>query len=230
MGKIPYDYWHRKQSGGRGEYARVIGYFEPLPHSENTQLEFVDRTTGTNIPKPLIPGVKKGFLKSCEKGLLSGHRVVGVRMVLLDGASHEVDSSEWAFFQAAEFAFQQAFEDGRWGIMEPIMKVEVVAPDEFQGTVQGMLTRRSALILSSEGSDGWFTTEVEAPLNEMFGFSSELRSSTQGKGEYSMEYSRYAPATADLQEKLILEFRESQEADSGSASPGGGGKKKKKKN
>lgn len=90
MEKTPYDYWHRKQSGGRGEYARVIGYYEPLDVDKNTQLEFVDKTVGTNVPKPLIPGVRKGFFKSCEKGLLAGFKVVGMRMVLVDGAHHEV--------------------------------------------------------------------------------------------------------------------------------------------
>ena len=88
-----------KQSGGRGEYARVIGVMEPLPAHDNTRVEFVDETTGTNVPKPLVPGVKRGFLDSCQKGLFSGHKVVGVRMRLQDGAHHEVDSSEWAFYQ-----------------------------------------------------------------------------------------------------------------------------------
>ncbi len=178
----------------------------------------------------MVPGVKKGFLNSCEKGLLSGHRVVGVRMVLTDGASHEVDSSEWAFYQASEFAFQQAYEDGTWQILEPVMKVEVTAPDEFQGAVNAMLTRRSGFIVSSEGSDGWFTAVVEAPLNEMFGFASELRSNTQGKGEYTMEYSRYAPAKTELQERLVAEYAEALEEEEAAKRSGGGGKKKKRKN
>ncbi len=228
LGKIPFDYWHRKQSGGRGEYARVIGYFEPLPHSDNTKIEFVDKSSGQNIPKPFIPGVKKGFVESCEKGFLCGNKVVGLRMVLQDGAFHEVDSSEWAFYQASAYAFQQAFEDGTWQILEPIMKVEVTAPEEYQGQVTGMLSKRSAIIMSSEGHEGWFTMVVEAPLNEMFGFSSELRSNTQGKGEYSMEYSRYSPATPELQDKLVNEYKESQEPKESGG--GGGGKKKKKKN
>ncbi len=114
LGRTPFDYWHRKQTGGRGEYARVIGYMEPLPPHENTKVEFIDKTTGVNIPKPLIPGVRKGFLDSCEKGELSGNRVTGVRMVLLDGASHDVDSSEWAFYQASCYAFSDVCEDGAW--------------------------------------------------------------------------------------------------------------------
>ncbi len=103
---VAYDHWHRKQSGGRGEYARVIGVMEPLPPQENTRLEFLDETTGTNVPKPFVPGVRKGFLDSCEKGGPTGQKVTGVRMRLVDGANHQVDSSEWAFYQAAQSAFQ----------------------------------------------------------------------------------------------------------------------------
>ena len=103
---VTFDYWHRKQSGGRGEYARVIGLMEPLSAQENTMVEFRDVTTGTNVPKPFVPGVKKGFLDSCEKGGFAGQKVIGVRMTLKDGAHHMVDSSEWAFYQATQFAFQ----------------------------------------------------------------------------------------------------------------------------
>ena len=130
--KVPYDYWHRKQTGGRGEYARVVGYVEPLPPHQNTIIEFKDKTVGTNVPKNFIPGVRKGFADYCNKGPLSGSKVVGVRMVLEDGAHHEVDSSEWAFYQAAQFAMDDCFEDGVWQILEPIMKVEVTGPEEFQ--------------------------------------------------------------------------------------------------
>lgn len=129
---MAYDYWHRKQTGGRGEYARVIGYLEPLPPHMNTVIEFKDKTVGTNVPKNFIPGVRKGFVDYCEKGPLSGSKVVGVRMTLVDGAHHEVDSSEWAFYQAAQFAMDDCFEDGVWQILEPIMKVEVTGPEEFQ--------------------------------------------------------------------------------------------------
>ena len=103
---VNFDYWHRKQSGGKGEYARVIGVMEPLSADENTDVEFIDETSGTNVPKPFVPGVRKGFENSCEKGGFGGQRVTGVRMRLKDGAHHMVDSSEWAFYQAAQFAFQ----------------------------------------------------------------------------------------------------------------------------
>jgi len=208
---VNYDFWHRKQSGGRGEYARVIGYYEPLGPDENTDLEFRDETTGTNIPKPFVPGVKKGFLDACEKGGFAGQKVTGVRMVLKDGASHMVDSSEWAFYQASQSAFQDCCEDGTWIVLEPVMSVEVNCPNEFTSSVFSILTRRSGLIIGQDGRDDWFTVEAEVPLNNMFGFSSELRGATQGKGEYTMEYVRYSPASPETQDQLVQEFKEKQE-------------------
>jgi len=204
--KVKYDYWHRKQTGGRGEYARIIGYMEPLPSASNTAIEFVDKTVGTNIPKNFIPAIRKAFYECCEKGQLSGHKVVGLRMVLQDGAHHEVDSSDWAFHQATQYAFEDCFEDGTWMILEPIMTVEVTAPEEFQGACVGIVTRRNGVIKGVESSHNWFTVEAEAPLNDMFGFSTELRSSTQGKGEYSMEYARYAPASSEVQDRVVNDY------------------------
>ena len=104
--KVNFDYWHRKQYGGRGEYARVIGYLEALPSNMNTEVDFKDKTVGTNVPKNFIPAIRKAFLESCEKGFLSGNKVVGVRFVITDGAHHEVDSSDWAFHQATQCAVQ----------------------------------------------------------------------------------------------------------------------------
>lgn len=221
--RVPFDYWHRKQTGGRGEYARVIGYVEPLPAASNTNVEFIDKTVGTNIPKNFVPAIKKAFYECCQKGFLAGQKVVGVRMVLLDGAHHEVDSSDWAFHQATCFAFEECYEDGVWNILEPIMSVEVTAPEEFQGTCVSMFSKRSGVIQGVEGSNQWFTAEGEAPLNEMFGFASELRSLTQGKGEYAMEYARYATASSEVQEQVIQEFLKSSGKDTS-----GKGKKTKK--
>ena len=224
--KVKFDYWHRKQTGGRGEYARVIGYLEPLPASQNTVNDFKDKTVGTNVPKNFIPGIKKGFNDSCNAGQLSGSKIVGVRMVLEDGAHHEVDSSEWAFYQAAQYAMMDCFDDGVWQILEPIMKVEVNGPEEFQGVCVSMLTKRSGIIQAVDASEGWFTAECEAPLNQMFGFSADLRSSTQGKGEYSMEYARYAPTEQEVQEEIMADYQASKAADSSAND----GSKKKKKN
>ncbi|KAF9407699.1 hypothetical protein HW555_012372 [Spodoptera exigua] len=208
MSPCTFDYLHKKQSGGAGQYARVTGIMEPLPPHQNTTLEFVDETTGTNIPKQFVPGVEKGFLDTCQKGYLSGHKVSGVKFRLQDGAHHIVDSSELAFFLAAKGAVKEVFDDGAWQILEPIMFVEVTLPEEFHGTVVGQLNKRGGIITGSEGTEGWTTIYAEVPLNNMFGYAGELRSMTQGKGEFSMEYSRYSPCLPDVQEKLIRKHQE----------------------
>merc|ERR1719347_1991522 len=220
-----FDYFHKKQSGGRGEYARVIGYMEPLEPHENTRVEFIDATTGTNVPKPFVPGIKKGFLDSCQKGILAGQRVTGMRMILQDGANHPVDSSEWAFYQACQHAFNDVCEDGVWQILEPVMSVEVNSPQEFASQIFTIINGRSGIITGQTGREDWFSVEAEVPLNNMFGFSAELRSLTQGKGEYTMEYSRYAPASPETQDRVIAEWKEKQEAAEATSSQGG-----KKKN
>ena len=147
-----------------------------------------------------------------------------MNVLFQDGAHHEVDSSDWAFHQATQFAFADCFDDGTWVVLEPIMNVEVIGPEEFQGPAVTMLTRRKGLIVNVESNDGWFTLVSEAPLNNMFGFSTELRSATQGKGEYSMEYARYAPADLDTQDRLVAEYQASLDTDNS------GTKKKGKKN
>ncbi|CAK1603455.1 unnamed protein product [Parnassius mnemosyne] len=203
-----FDYLHKKQSGGAGQYARVIGIMEPLPPQQNTLLEFVDETVGTNIPKPFVPGVQRGFIDTCQKGYLSGHKISGVKFRLQDGAHHIVDSSELAFFLAAKGAVKEVFENGSWQILEPIMFVEVTMPEEFHGTIVGQLNKRGGIVTGTEGSEGWTTIYAEVPLNNMFGYAGELRSMTQGKGEFSMEYSRYSPCLPDVQEQLIRKYQE----------------------
>ncbi|XP_050685409.1 elongation factor G, mitochondrial [Leptidea sinapis] len=208
MSPCKFDYLHKKQSGGAGQYARVTGIMEPLPPDQNTLLEFNDETVGTNIPKQFVPGVERGFLDSCLKGNLSGHKVSGVKFRLQDGAHHIVDSSELSFFLAAKGAVREVFEEGAWQILEPIMFVEVTMPEEFHGTVIGQLNKRGGIITGTEGGDGWTSIYAEVPLNNMFGYAGELRSMTQGKGEFSMEYSRYSPCLPDVQEKLIRSYQE----------------------
>ncbi|XP_044727096.1 elongation factor G, mitochondrial [Chrysoperla carnea] len=207
-GPCEFDYLHKKQSGGAGQYGRVIGIMEPLPPHQNTTLEFVDETIGTNVPKPFIPGIERGFRLMAEKGLLSGHKLSGIKFRLQDGAHHIVDSSELAFMLAAQGAVRQVFENGSWQILEPIMSVEVTAPDEFQGTVIAQLNKRHGVITGTDGNEGWFTVYAEVPLNDMFGYAGELRSSTQGKGEFSMEYSRYAPCLPEVQEQIVHQYQE----------------------
>lgn len=174
-GPCKFDYFHKKQSGGSGQYAKINGVLEPLPPSENTLIEFSDETVGTNVPKQFVPGVERGFRLMTEKGMLSGHKMAGIRFRLLDGGHHIVDSSELAFMMAAQGAVKQCFENGGWQILEPIMVVEVVAPEEFQGTVIGQLNKRHGIITGTDGTEGWFTVYAEVPLNNMFGYAGELR-------------------------------------------------------
>jgi len=209
MSPCEFDYLHKKQSGGSGQFGRVIGFLEPLPAHENTKVQFQDETVGTNIPKQFVPHVEKGFRRACEKGWLTGNKVAGVKFRLVDGASHIVDSNEISFVLAAQAAMRQTYEDGAWHVLEPIMAVEVTTPTEFQGAVMGQLNKRKGIITGTDDNEGWFVVGAEVPLNNMFGYSSELRSLTQGKGEFSMEYSRYAPAPQETQQELMALHQES---------------------
>ncbi|XP_064615091.1 elongation factor G, mitochondrial-like isoform X2 [Liolophura sinensis] len=208
VGPQEFDYLHKKQSGGQGQFGRVIGVMEPLPPEENTKVIFQDLTSGPDIPKQYIPSIEKGFRKACEKGFLAGQKVSGVVFKLLDGSSHAVDSSDLAFTLAAEFAVRQVFQEGSWHILEPVMLVEVSAPQEFQGSVMSGLSKRHALIQGTDANEGYFSIFCEVPLNEMFGYASELRSQTQGQGEFTMEYARYCPALGDTQQALIQQYQE----------------------
>lgn len=198
-----FDYLHKRQSGGAGQYGKVIGVVEPLPPENNTTIIFKDETSGPNVPKQYIPFIERGFRKMCEKGPLTGHKIAGVQLRLQDGGNHVVDSSEIAFTEAIYGAMRQVFEFGKWQILEPIMKAEVSVPIEFIGELMNLLSRKAAVITSSEEQEGWAVIQAEVPLNEMFGFSSDLRGITQGKGEYTMEYSRYTPARPNLEAELI---------------------------
>jgi elongation factor G len=209
--KGEYNYTHKKQTGGSGQYGKVAGYIEPLPSDHPTGFEFVDEIVGGVIPREFVPACEKGFKEAVKKGPLIGFPIVGVRCVLNDGASHPVDSSEIAFKTAALMGFREAYMRAKPTILEPIMLVEVQFPEEFQGAVMGQLNQRRGSIVSSEKQEAYVTAQAEVPLNDMFGYSTDLRSATQGKGEFSMEFKRYAEVPKQQREAMVAEFKAKKE-------------------
>lgn len=199
-GRAEFDYTHKKQTGGAGQYGRVIGYMEPL---EEGEYEFVNEIVGGAIPKEFIPSCDEGFRACLKKGTLAGYPVVGVRIVLKDGAYHPVDSSDLAFRQAAIGAFREAYKRARPILLEPIMRVSVEVPSEYQGAVLGTLTQRRGAIVSAVDDGNYSVIEAEVPLSEMFGYATHLRSATQGKGEFTMEFLRYSPVPQSIAEGII---------------------------
>ncbi|CAG8464391.1 6285_t:CDS:10 [Funneliformis mosseae] len=214
--KSKFDYTHKKQTGGAGQYGKVVGYIEPLPIVENDEEQlpsFENRVVGGHIPTQFIPAVEKGFYDALEKGGLIGHPVKDVRFVLLDGQHHAVDSSEYAFRLAAQYAFREAFLKANPVILEPIMNVSVTSPIEFQGTVIGNLNKRKGTILDTDVHEDYFVVTAEVSLNNMFGYSSDLRSATQGKGEFTMEYKTHQMVLPYVQEELIDEYKKRRAAE-----------------
>ena len=204
-----FDYLHKKQTGGQGQYGRVVGRIEPLPEGHPTKFEFVNAVVGNAIPPNFIPAVEKGFMEAVNSGQLIGHPVEGVRVVLTDGASHPVDSSELAFRLASQYAFRNSYMGASPTILEPIMEVEITVPTEFQGTVIGDVNRRKGLVISSETEGDDVVIKAQVPLNEMFGYSTSLRSMTQGKGEFTMEYHTHQPVPADVLASLTAHYKQS---------------------
>jgi elongation factor G len=207
--RAPFNYLHKKQSGGSGQYAGVMGYIEP---TEDGLTEFRNGTIGNNIPPGFFPAIQKGFQEAMQEGQLSGHKIQGVRMVITDGKAHPVDSNEIAFRMATIQGFRQAFEKAKATILEPVMNVEVQIPSEYQGSVMGGLSRRRGIIVNSTPQGEYLSIEAEVPLGEMFGYSTELRSSTQGKGEYSMEYKEHRGAPGTEISRLSNEYLEKRQA------------------
>ncbi|CAK8541339.1 unnamed protein product [Lathyrus sativus] len=211
--RADFDYLHKKQSGGQGQYGRVIGYIEPLPTESGTKFEFENMLVGQAVPSNFIPAIEKGFKEAANSGALIGHPVENLRVVLTDGAAHAVDSSELAFKMASIYAFRQCYAASRPVILEPVMLVELKVPTEFQGAVAGDLNKRKGLIVGNDqdGDDSVLTAHV--PLNNMFGYSTALRSMTQGKGEFTMEYKQHSPVSHDVQTQLINAYKGTQAAE-----------------
>ncbi len=213
--RADFNYTHKKQTGGSGQYAKVAGFIEPLPADAVELYEFVDEVVGGAIPREFIPACDKGFKEAVVKGTMIGFPVVGVRCVVNDGASHAVDSSEMAFKIAAIQAFREGYAKAKPTILEPVMKVEVQTPEEFQGAVIGGLNQRRGVIGGSQTHEAFVTIEAEVPLSEMFGYSTDLRSATQGKAEFTMEFARYSPVPRGEQEKLMAQYQEKKKAEQG---------------
>jgi elongation factor G len=194
---------HKKQTGGSGQYGRVAGYVEPLP---DVDFEFVNEVRGGAIPTEFIPAVEKGFRQVLEKGRLIGFPVTGIRVVLNDGQAHSVDSSDMAFQAAARKAFRDVYPKARPVVLEPVMKLEVESPSEFQGAILKTVMQRRGTVVGTTEEDGFCQVEGEVPLAEMFGYATDLRSCTQGKAEFTMEFSRYVRAPAEVQEALKKQY------------------------
>ncbi len=203
-----FNYTHKKQTGGSGQFGKVVGFIEPLPSDAAVNYEFVDDITGGSIPREFIPACDKGFQEAVKEGRLIGFPIVGVRAVINDGAYHDVDSSEQAFKTASLMAFREAYEKAGATILEPIMKLETQAPEEFQGSVMGQINQRRGMISNSMTNEGYAIIEAEVPLSEMFGYSTDLRSATQGKGEFTMEFLKYSPVPRNVQEDMIKKHQE----------------------
>ncbi|MDR1031400.1 MAG: elongation factor G [Treponema sp.] len=200
-----FNYTHKKQTGGSGQYGRVAGYMEPFTLGD---YEFVDNIKGGAIPTDFIPSCDKGFKEAVKRGSLIGFPIVNIRCLINDGQSHPVDSSDIAFQMAAIGAFREAYLKAKPCILEPIMKVAVEGPTEFQGNIFASINQRRGIILAST-EDGTFSrVEAEVPLSEMFGYSTALRSLTQGKAEFTMEFEKYGKVPAGISEALIKGYEE----------------------
>lgn len=209
-----YDYQHKKQTGGSGQYAKVIGRILPLePQEDGKTFLFENKVVGGRIPKEFIPAVEEGFNEQCTKGPLIGFPIVGVRVELTDGAYHDVDSSYMAFKIASMAAMREVYPKAKPVVLEPIMKLETTVPEEYQGPATGQINQRRGVIQNTSSVEGNAVIEAHVPLSEMFGYSTDLRSATKGKGEFSMEFSHYAATPRNIQDELVKKYAEKRAAE-----------------
>jgi elongation factor G len=201
-----YNFKHKKQTGGSGQYAHIVGRMLPLPEdSEHESFEFEEKVVGGRIPREYIPSVEKGFRDSLSKGPVAGYPIEGVKCVLEDGSYHDVDSSDMAFQVCARNCFRETFLKTKPVLLEPVMKLEVEVPANFQGAVAGELTGRRGMIVSTEMMGSTATIEAEVPLASTFGYSTDLRSMTQGQGTFTMEFAKYRRVPASIQETIVAD-------------------------
>ena len=208
--KIEDSYTHKKQSGGSGQYAKIDYTVEPA--EQNAGFEFESVVTGGNVPREFWPAVQKGFALSMEKGTLAGFPLLDVKVTLVDGAFHPVDSSAVAYEIAAKAAYRQSIPKASPQLMEPIMKVDVFTPEDHVGDVIGDLNRRRAMIQGQEAGTTGVRIKADAPLAEMFGYIGDLRTMTSGRGQFSMEFSHYSACPNSVAEQVIKEVKEREEA------------------
>ncbi len=202
-----YDYTHKKQTGGSGQFAKISGLIQPLaPQEDGKTFLFANKVVGGRIPKEFIPAVEEGFAEQCVKGPLIGFPIVGVEVHLTDGSYHDVDSSYMAFKIAAMAAMREVYQKAKPTVLEPIMKLETTVPEEYQGPATGQINQRRGVITGTTSIEGNATIEAEVPLTEMFGYSTDLRSATKGKGEFSMEFLKYAQAPRNIQDDLAKKY------------------------
>lgn len=199
------EYKHKKQSGGRGQYGHVVIDIEPL-HNEG-EFEFVDKVFGGAVPRQFIPAVEKGVRETLVEGIVAGFPVVGVRVTLLDGSAHSVDSSEMAFKLAASMAFKKAFMEASPVLLEPILTVTVVVPDEFMGDVISDLNKKRGRILGMEPHDTLQCVRAHVPQSEVFRYGIDLRSITQGRGSFTTEFAQYEEVPAELADQVIADAK-----------------------
>jgi elongation factor G len=192
-----------RQSGGRGQYGHVWVKFEPAEDTSAEGLEFVNEIVGGIVPREYIPAVNKGIEEQMQNGVLAGYPLLGLKATLYDGSFHDVDSSEMAFKIAASMATKKLAEVGGAELLEPMMKVEVVTPEENMGDVVGDLNRRRGLIQGMDENSSGKIVNAEVPLAEMFGYATDLRSATQGRATYTMEFAKYAPAPSNVAQDII---------------------------
>jgi elongation factor G len=198
-----FDYTHKKQTGGSGQYGRVAGYIEPL---EEGDYEFSDEIKGGSIPREFISACDKGFKSMMAKGRLVEAPVTMIKIVLNDGKAHSVDSSDVAFQEACRGAWREVFPRAKPIILEPLMKVQIEGPSEFHGAIVATMMQRRGVIEGVNEQDSYCQVDCEVPLSEMFGYATALRSSTQGKAEFTMEFSRYAPTPKSIQEDVMADY------------------------